>query len=270
MDRLQKKCFIASAAMHLLLLILLFVSPAFVTPEKKVEHLPILTFIPSKLVDDPFFGGGSPKPPPQEVQPEPPKPSPPRREVKPPAPKPKPVQPKKETPKKAVETPTPKPEPKRVIIPTFTQSSDDSKKLEQEKARAEAKRLRDEQERMRDRIAKSLIGQLSSSTEIQPVGPGGAAYANYTQVVKSIYERAWNPPQELDGNLGTVKVQVVIARSGKVTSAKIKRGSGNRTLDRSVERALQIKHIAPFPKGTTDLQRTFNIDFNLKAKRFTG
>lgn len=265
--------------MHVLLLILLFVSPAFVTPEKKVEHLPVLTFIPANLVDDPFYGGGSPKPPPQEIEPPPPKPSPPRQVAKPPTPKPKPEQPKKETPKK-VEKATPKPEtkkpvrPKRVIKPSFTRSSDDSKKREKEKAQAaEAKRLKAERTKIQNRIAKvgqNLRDQLSKSSTIKPVGPGGAAYANYAQVVKSIYERAWNPPAELDGNLGTVKVEVVIARSGNVTSAKITRGSGNAKLDRSVERALQIKHIAPFPKGTRDLQRTFIIDFNLKAKRFTG
>ncbi|MDA1277511.1 MAG: TonB C-terminal domain-containing protein [Verrucomicrobia bacterium] len=267
--------------MHLLLLMLLVVSPAFISPEKKIQDLPVLTIIPAKLVDDPFSGGGSPNPappPPPQVEPEPPKSSPPRRET--PKPKPEPVKPEpvKTEPPKKVEAKVPektappteetkpvKPKPK--IVPSFKPSSDNSNKRNEEKARQEeAKRIQAE----RNRILGSIESALSSSTRIEPVGSGGEAFANYAQVVESIYRRAWDPPSELDADLETVRFEVVIARSGKVVRAEIKRRSGNSALDRSIERLRQIQEIAPFPEGTRDLQRTFIIDFNLKAKRFTG
>lgn len=298
MDRLQKKCVIASAATHLLLVALLFISPAFVTPEKPVT-LPVLTFIPATLVDDPFSGGGTPTPPapaPEPDKPEPPAPEPepvappPKSKPKPkpepktePEPEPAKPEPTRPAPPKKIELKKPEkpaePEPKKVappkrtIVPTFTKSSDDSKKQRQEEARqAEEARRQAAAEAVRQKLAQvqQRLAGLSTSTSIEPLGPGGAAYANYAQVVKSIYERAWIPPAELDDDLGSVKVELIIARSGRVVSAKIKRSSGNSALDRSVDRALQIREIPPFPEGTRDLQRVFIIDFNLKSKRYSG
>jgi periplasmic protein TonB len=290
MDRLQKKCVIASAATHLLLVALLFISPAFVTPEKPV-NLPVLTFIPATLVDDPFSGGGTPTPPapapepakaePQAPEPEPIAPAPkpvPKPEPEPAKPEPtRPAPPKRVEVKKPEKPAEPEPKkvapPKRTIVPTFTKSSDDSKKQRQEEARqAEEARRQAAAEAVRQKLAQvqQRLAGLSTSTSIEPLGPGGAAYANYAQVVKSIYERAWIPPAELDDDLGSVKVELIIARSGRVVSAKIKRSSGNSALDRSVDRALQIREIPPFPEGTRDLQRVFIIDFNLKSKRYSG
>src|SRR5579859_3141586 len=61
MDRLQKKCWIASAGFHLSLALLLIVGPAFFNPKPpKSVDLPVLDFIPSKTVDSLAFNSGGP------------------------------------------------------------------------------------------------------------------------------------------------------------------------------------------------------------------
>jgi len=115
------------------------------------------------------------------------------------------------------------------------------------------------------------LGQgLSSGTSIDVPGPGGEAYADYSQVVKSAYHAAWTPPGDFADNSASVEVSVTILRDGTVKFAKITHRSGRSALDKSVERALELKFIAPFPKGTKDDERTFIIEFNLQAKRLMG
>jgi hypothetical protein len=61
MSRLQKKCFIASAALHLLLFALLVVGPAFISStSNRTDNLPMLDGIPAKLIDEAMYGGGQP------------------------------------------------------------------------------------------------------------------------------------------------------------------------------------------------------------------
>src|SRR5690242_635415 len=52
MNRLQKKCFIASAGTHGLLFVILFVGPAFLSGrDTKAENVEVLDFIPPRTVD---------------------------------------------------------------------------------------------------------------------------------------------------------------------------------------------------------------------------
>ena len=51
MNRLQKKCVIATAGFHLLLLVILFVGPAFFCAEPKPDDTQVLDVIPANLVD---------------------------------------------------------------------------------------------------------------------------------------------------------------------------------------------------------------------------
>ena len=60
MDRLQKKCLIASTGIHLLLVLILSLGPAFLSPQGKSEDPPIIDFVPSILVDAIVAGGGNP------------------------------------------------------------------------------------------------------------------------------------------------------------------------------------------------------------------
>src|SRR5580765_4351524 len=61
MNRLQKKCFFASAALHLLPFVLLLVGPAFFScSSTRTEDLPLLRMLPNKLIDEAASGGGAP------------------------------------------------------------------------------------------------------------------------------------------------------------------------------------------------------------------
>ena len=121
---------------------------------------------------------------------------------------------------------------------------------------------------------RSLRANLSSTTTIQTdygPGEGGVAYANYAQLVKSIYENAWVPPDVTANDDAITKVTVTIASDGDVLSARILRACGEPRVDSSVQRTLdRVTRIAPFPEGAREKQRTYTINFNLKAKRALG
>lgn len=120
----------------------------------------------------------------------------------------------------------------------------------------------------------SLRANLSSAASIDTnYGPGGGgpAYANYAQLVKSIYESAWLPPDDTANDDAITKVTVTIASDGTVVSARILRACGEAKVDSSVQRTLdRVRTIAPFPEGAKEKQRTYTINFNLKAKRALG
>src|SRR5215470_1222551 len=75
MDRLQKKCFIASSSLHVLLVLMLFLGSAFLGKQEKQAPPQYVDVIPYKIIEAPFVGGGNPnaKPPPPapQVQPQP-------------------------------------------------------------------------------------------------------------------------------------------------------------------------------------------------------
>jgi hypothetical protein len=66
MNRLQKKCLIATAGFHLLLLVILLVGPAFFAPKPKVDETQVLDVIPANILDDALNSGvrGAQPPPP--------------------------------------------------------------------------------------------------------------------------------------------------------------------------------------------------------------
>lgn len=292
MNGFQKKCFVAVAGMHGLLLLVLIVGTAFLKPEKKIEPSRVITLVNfADVTDGPTRGGGSPAPAPAPV--------PVVQEVKRPDPIPQPVQrarepePKPEPPKPIVET---KPEPKKiepvprptpVVKPTPEpvkpkRNIDISKtiirKTPDKRAATEAANkaaLEREKEQKLAAVTDSLknIGKnLSSSTSIETSGFGGDGQAaiNYGDLVLSKYDAAWFAPAEVDDNEAIVKARVIIARSGNVISATIIKPSGNAILDQSVRRALELKFIKEFPPGSKDSQRTYIINFNLKSKRGIG
>ena len=90
-------------------------------------------------------------------------------------------------------------------------------------------------------------------------------------MVKTYYDRAWIDPEEVSEDAATVKVKVTIARDGAVLSDSVIKRSGIPSLDKSVENALgRVRQLPPFPEGAKEAQRTFIINFNLKAKRLIG
>jgi len=297
MDRLQKKCFVASTGLHLLLGVILLVGPAFVASKSKQDNMPVLDFIPLKTVDALMSGGGNPnaKPPPAPI--EKPEPLPPAPVVKPaPAPPEKVKEP--EPPKETVkETAPPKETPEfslepakdRKKKPTFeftpvTHPTRDVKEEARRRAEAEAR----EQERqyareMADRrrrldaafgnAVNNLVEGRSGSTSIELKGPGGGGvpYANFLEAVKSRYEHAWVVPDGITDDNATVATSITIARDGTVVSSRVTRASGNAAVDRSVRVTLErVKWAAPLPDDAKESQRTVEINFNVAARRALG
>jgi len=297
MDRLGKKCFVASCGMHVVLVLIVLFGAAFFTPEKKAPPVDNLTMIPSKLIDDALSGGGgNPKiapsdakikgdtldpvpvqPTPVKPQPEPPKP----KVIEKPQPKPEPTPPKIETPKTTAKT-IPKDPPKTTAKPKeapLELTPVNKSKTDREKARKEAEaKARAAEQAAQDRLAKALgnvrknLKQgFTSGTAVEVSGPGGEAYASYRSFVFAAYDNAWQVQPDVANDESVVIVQVVVHRTGKIISARIVDRSGNVAIDKSVQSALdRVDHLPPFPQGAADQERTFTIEFSLKAKRLIG
>jgi TonB family protein len=277
MDRLQQKCFLASASAHLVLALTLVVGPAFVSlrSKPKPDNLELLSFIPSRTVDALMMGGGSPtaQPPP----PAPPAPTPPQPTPAPPAPAPEGTRVPDPTPPR----PEPSIEPRaRRIDTSSTLASRSSESDAQKKAQADAQAR--EQARIAARNARiasalseagSAIGKNSSSMAVEMPGPGdgGPTYANFLQAVKSIYSNAWIVPDGATDNDATATASVTIARNGDVVQHRITRSSGNPAVDQSVQSTLEaIRHAVPLPEEAKETTRTVTINFNVRTKRGLG
>jgi colicin import membrane protein len=297
MNRLRQKCFVASAGLHLLLVVILVIGPAFLSSKSKVDDSPVLDVIPRTVIDAAFSGGGNPHgtpPPPAPVVPRP-------QPVVQPAPEPEPV--KAPEPVK-VRAPEPRPEPVEDVKtakpdPNSLETSTDHKHKKPEvsitpivrrpdarktaKASSETSSAENEARRMADArhhaaallgaTAESLLKDVSPGTSLEMIGPGGGGevYASYDQVVRSIYWHAWVPPEDTASDETIVKATVTIASDGAVLSARIIKPSRDASVDKSVQRTLDnVTFIRPFPEGAKDKQRTYTINFNLKAKRLAG
>lgn len=244
-----------------------------------------------------------PAPPKPVTKPEPktePKPEPaPRQE--PPKPQTKATEPKAaKTPPKETAKPKPEEPPKpRIDLSELKpiKSADTEREREKEARRAreeaEARQAREAaaaraaaRERARqaaalsDKLSRDLSSAISglrqgfnSGTKVDVGGPGGAAFANYKLFVQMAYENAWVITPELTDQDFVALITVTIARDGRVIASRITRPSGSATMDRTVQRAMdrvRADGLPPFPEGATDAQRTFTIEFNLKAKSRLG
>lgn len=288
MNRSQKKCLFAVAGMHLLLLVILIVGPAFLMPSSRDAGIAPVDFVPSSTIDALMSGGGNRNAsvsqpqataPPPRTPPTPPVPVQ-HAEQPQPAPKPAPVQ-----------APVPRTEPVRTTPPVEPRERDAwaspakpktreieiSKDLVTRKpepagrpntnAAARERQLADRRNAQAlNEALSTLRSGMSGATHIESdFGPGGGgpSYANFIGTVEGIYKRAW----ELDRPTGitdesTAIASITIARDGTVLSARIVQSSGDPMVDRSVERLLErVKVAAPLPAGTTEEQRTIKIDF---------
>ncbi len=294
MSRLQKKCFIAASGLHLLLVVILLVGPAFLAAHsRKTEDkdFKIMDVIPGKLIDEAFSGGGTPNPAPPTPAPAPtPAPIPPAPTAVPVKPTPAPPEPAKPEPAKpappekddlalhkVVKTAPGKIKddaPLQKVIRTAKSTTTSKATSEVDTAaEARAQRLADSKARAAA-IGKSLSrlnSNLSTGVDVDIPGPGGAAYANYADALASTYYHAWTLPDEASDDNASVKVKVTLARDGSVISARVIHSSGNAVLDRSVERALnRVKSFEPFPEGSKDATRTFNFEFQPKFRKLIG
>jgi TonB family protein len=283
MDRVQKRCLLGSLGLHaFLILVFLFGSAFFPARKPDISSTPTIKLlqIPEVLTDGPSGGGGNPlKPITNEQQ----KGDPNAHPVKPPTP-PAPVA---KTPVKPPETKPIKPEvvkhadpPKPVdplglkpVVRKTTKtdpekSTQDAAKQKEEKAAREA---RDAGERITKQLSKTMNGLsrgfLQGTVVGEIGGTPGVASANYAHFVREIYDDAWAVPSDVSLDSGVATVKITVARDGRIIRATIVDRSGNRVLDLSVQKALDsVTKLPAFPEGSRDDQRTFTIDFNLKAK----
>jgi len=133
-----------------------------------------------------------------------------------------------------------------------------------------AKRQRQEDLAALGNIVGKLENKMSSGVAVDMPGPGGEAFINYADLIWTKYYQAWQTPEARDVR-NPVKVEIVVAKDGRVISANIIKPSGDAQLDRSVRQALdRVSRLPAFPEGAKDPQRTFRINFELKSKRQFG
>jgi TonB family protein len=279
MNRLQKKCMVATVGIHLLLLLILIVGPGFFAPKPKPNDVPVLDVISANLVDAAINSGvrnAQPPPPAPVITPPQPLPPPPTPVA---TPAPTPPTPKVETPEpiKEIKEPTLEPKPVEKPVKEHKIEPDLTKVVRRPPKNSPLTTARDEsEERARAfasaarHAASALQKNITSATEIDVPGTGSVSYSSYDAVVKSIYERTMNnflPNQVANDNEDT-KVSVTIARDGTVLSSRIMSPSGDPVWDAAVQHTLdRVSYIAPFPANATEKERTYTISFNPQVER---
>ena len=121
----------------------------------------------------------------------------------------------------------------------------------------------------------SLGKSSASGASVKGAAPGngdgtgiGPSVANYNQYVISLYNRSWNCPSDLTDAGATTTVEIKINKDGSIRSSRITKRSGNKSLDDSVQRTLDVvaaSGVPPLPNGAPE-PRTLTINFNLKNR----
>jgi TonB family protein len=302
MNRLETKCLVASAGAHGALFLLLFLAPLIWLPKHHEIILPVITFLPSRIMPGPPSGGSPNARPPAPAPPAPVQAQAPAEPVAPAPPPPSPTpRPETRTTRDEPEAP-PKTRSHRSVEPTVSEKRTEKSKVDEtdepthfktarkkvpiefapespkskansdskSRARAAAANARAQQfTKSLSQMLNNLDRGLSSSdTSFELPGPGGGGEvtAPYASAVSAIYYNAWILSPEDKDQVATVKVRVVISRSGRVESFTLVKRSGNGTLDRSVGRLENIQQLLPFPEGMTEPRVSFILNFNPKIK----
>ncbi len=296
MNRLEKKCFITVASAHGLMVVILFVGPAFfVSSQKSADFKPITVFSAADVTMAMSSGQrvesapANPLPPPPPAT-EPPKeaqkpidvPPPPKNNLKPPV---KDLDVEKPTkPTLHGDDPVIKPTKQHVVQIDNSEltpnKNNDAEKLRAERKAEAERRARAQaaaEARQRAELAKefgdgvtSLNRDLSGKTPLT-IHPGGGesgpAAVNYFQLVQSTLENAWHPSETLGDDTPTATISIVISRDGTLRGHISKR-SGNGLMDKSVQNVLDtVTSVQPFPADLTAQQLPATFTFNIKAKR---
>ncbi len=286
MSRLQKKCIIVSTGLHLLLLGIIVIGPAFTsstTPEVRM-----IDFMPDMVVEDNVWGGGNPKAgkAPAVVQPiqppaqPPPQPPPPRTE------------PRKAEPEVSERTRIERPDPndwtterkkKQPEIVTKVQTRKvpiTRPRTDSADTATEARKAADTRRELARAFANTANGIRESSASATAIeegeygpGGGGPAYAGYDSVVQKVYQDAWVKPSDTSSDAPVVYATVTIARDGTVVpgTARITTPSNDSQMDASVQRVLdRVSTIGrPFPEGMKEKERKYKIRFDLTKRSLT-
>lgn len=262
---------------HLLLLVILFVGPAFLSSRDKSDDSPVLDFVPMKTIDAALSGGGNPNatPPPPVPQPQPQPPAP-QPQASPPPPQPQPVKEIVRTPEPSLDPVEKKRELPKVSLKTVVRRQTTTAKSTSSNTDAEARADAKRREAFKSALSNLREG-LSSGTSVVMPGPGGGGptYAGYNMEVQRIYKQHYDRALLVAGDIAdeqtSVQATVTIERSGTVMSARILIPSKNPALNKLVQRVLDdVTFLRPFPEGAKDPERTLNIVFDLKPKRGIG
>ena len=230
-------------------------------------------------------------PPAPEPEPQPAKLEPKKTEKKVTEPKPEPVASYKKPAPKPTETakpkitdkPTPtKPRIDLTELKPVTRNAEDKRKAQAEEEAREATRqhnaavasanaARQKLAQQFGKAAGDLQRGFASGTKVEVGGPGGEAYANYGAYVQTAFEDAWKIIQDLSDDDAVATIRVRVARDGRVLDARFVSRASSVAMNKSVQRAMDaVKQLPPFPEFIRDQERSFTIEFNLKAKRLLG
>jgi TonB family protein len=274
MNRLQKKCLIAVAGTHLLIVVVVLCS-GFIVSKPKVDQADLLTVIPSTAIDA-LLNSGVKNPTPPAPTPIPVV-TPPTPTPTPPAPTPTPtpvvtqppipvepvtptIQPDEWTPVKIPVKPVKPQERTDDFTPTKRNEADNAAV---QKAAQAAQRQRDLRAKAFAKAMAAISKNASSATEVDMPGSSSASYANYGAIVVSVYHQAWIAPENMASESAVVSFAVTIAHDGSVISSQVTQSSGDPNVDHAVQRMLdRVSFIHEFPGDTKDRERTYNINFN--------
>ena len=237
MGRLKRSCVVGSVVFHALILAMLVLGPMLLA--KREEKVRVIDLVPSEVIDK-LLAPAAPvapgAPPPAPAPPKPKQPEPKKVQPKP-KPKPKPIPPK----------------PKIKVNLNSNVRKPDAQKKESQKEAAK-----------RQTALNKLQTKLSGRTSVN-VPLGRYASANYESLIRRKYMDATIHPGAISGD-PVVKVRLVIARNGRILSARVTGKSGVASWDRSVQKALdRVKFIKPFPESMKGSQQTFNLNFNSRS-----
>jgi outer membrane biosynthesis protein TonB len=304
MNRIEKKCLTASFSLHLALLGILLLAPAFSRPEPPGSATPVLEILPADLkltMDGTVRGGSPPTEPPRQSAPVPPAAPAAANQPKPEPPKPEPTrkvvvaqEPVRSAPKPQDQEPGRKPEKRiendpvaadakgakpGIKVSTAKISPTDAERKKREAAERESAAAA-ERERVRkgaERIAK-LLGQsesnlksgLSSTTEITMPGPGGGGpvYADYLSYLQTVYQAQWNrrKPSNVSVKVAVAKARITVSRDGIVTAHSLFEPSGINAVDEAVGRVLnECKQLKSIPAEAKGSEITVTITFKVEG-----
>ena len=234
MGRLKRSCVVGSVVFHALILAMLVLGPMLLA--KREEKVRVIDLVPSEVIDKLLAPAAPVAPPPAPAPPKPKQPEPKKVQPKP-KPKPKPIPPK----------------PKIKVNLNSNVRKPDAQKKESQKEAAK-----------RQTALNKLQTKLSDRTSVN-VPLGRYASANYESLIRRKYMDATIHPGAISGD-PVVKVRLVIARNGRILSARVTGKSGVASWDRSVQKALdRVKFIKPFPESMKGSQQTFNLNFNSRS-----
>jgi TonB family protein len=242
MNRLQKKCLVTTAGFHLLLMVILLVGPGFFAAKTR----PVETsgdFAPITLLPAPGLATSEPN------------------SYTPPLSRPNQNQ----------DNPSPNLHRVTPNLNLVVRPNPHTGRNNHSPAAGDLRNLHDQRTDAIRNAIEDLKNHFTTGTDVVSPVSGEAVDPGYIAVVKEKYSTAWLPPDDTASDAANTKVSVTIGSDGTVISSRILNPSGDVHVDGSVQRTLdRVIFVAPFPDGAKEKQRTFIINFNLKAKRQLG